>query len=559
MDDWSPVWAEVAARFELAGTASALVGERTLNALLAGVDGRPSAVLKLHPPEDAEVVAFETAALRRVAATPERGVATPAVLTTAAGESAVEVATPDGVRLARALTWVLGRTWRRTDLTERWLAALGAAVAEVDGALSGLDHPLAGRALHWNLVQAAGVRDLLGAVPDLARREVAGGVLDVFADQVASQLDGLPAQVVHNDANPANVVVEESGGPGTPGPRIGLIDFGDLCRAPRVCGLAVALAYVLADAFAVDPAADPVRAGLPLVAGYHAVSPLSAHEVALLVPLARTRLAVSVVMAAWQHAQHPDNPYLLASQDVVWPALERLSSINDHLALCRTRHAVGLEPCPRAVAVRGLLARMEVAPVFGRPIEEIGYRVLDWSGPDLPPRPQVRPDQVLIGRYLEDRAVYTTDAFATPGGERRTVHLALDLLLPAGQPVHAPLDGVVELCGDNAAPLDYGPVVVLRHEVGEVAFFTLYGHLSRAGLAALWPGRAVAAGEAFASIGDETENGGWAPHVHLQVLTDLVGMGLDVPGVAPRSERAVWASLCPDPNLLLRLPESVTA
>ena len=46
-------------------------------------------------------------------------------------------------------------------------------------------------------------------------------------------------------------------------------------------------------------------------------------------------------------------------------------------------------------------------------------------------------------------------------------------------------------------------------------------------------------------------NGGWTPHLHLQIITDLLGLGTDFPGVAPPSQRAAWAQLCPDPNLIV--------
>jgi murein DD-endopeptidase MepM/ murein hydrolase activator NlpD len=231
----------------------------------------------------------------------------------------------------------------------------------------------------------------------------------------------------------------------------------------------------------------------------------------------------------------------------------------DYLAQCRRRAAAGEEPCRRSPAVRAHLRRTSAAPVLGRPLTELGYRVMDWRSSTVVEADPAN-GHVLIGRYREDRSIYTTDAYATPGGERRTVHLGVDLCVPPGHPVHAPLDGVVEAFGDNAAPLDYGPVIVLRHELpdGE-AFFTLYGHLSRASLETMSVGSALGAGQQFAAVGMSEENGGWPSHLHLQILTDLVGMGLDVPGVAARGELPVWTSLSPDPNLLLRLPDSIAA
>ena len=51
-------------------------------------------------------------------------------------------------------------------------------------------------------------------------------------------------------------------------------------------------------------------------------------------------------------------------------------------------------------------------------------------------------------------------------------------------------------------------------------------------------------------------NGGWEPHIHLQVFTDLVG---DLDGVALPEEADLFRSVCPDPNLLLGLPGGVDA
>ena len=164
---------------------------------------------------------------------------------------------------------------------------------------------------------------------------------------------------------------------------------------------------------------------------------------------------------------------------------------------------------------------------------------------------------IAIGRYDEPRLLYTAPFFGgpDPSSERRTIHIGLDLFAPAGTPVHAPLDGIVHAFADNAVPQDYGPVVVLRHETDDGdAFYTLYGHLSRASLIGLSIGRRLRSGERFATLGAPHENVGWTPHLHLQVITDLLGLGTDFPGVAPASQRAVWRSLSPDPNLIAGVP-----
>jgi 4-aminobutyrate aminotransferase-like enzyme len=89
------------------------------------------------------------------------------------------------------------------------------------------------------------------------------------------------------------------------------------------------------------------------------------------------------------------------------------------------------------------------------------------------------------------------------------------------------------------------------------ALWTLYGHLDRDSVASLEPGSIVTTGQLLARVGAPPDNGDWPPHLHLQIITDLLGFEGEFPGVALPRERSVWASFSPDPNLLLRLVESV--
>jgi 4-aminobutyrate aminotransferase-like enzyme len=166
--------------------------------------------------------------------------------------------------------------------------------------------------------------------------------------------------------------------------------------------------------------------------------------------------------------------------------------------------------------------------------------------------------RVGVGRYDEPRPFYVSSLFGAgdnPTDERRTIHLGLDLFVEPGTGLHAPLEGVVHTLANNTVPLDYGPVVILRHasENGQ-EFFTLYGHLSKDTLSELQVGQRIAQGRQFARVGTPFENGGWPPHVHFQIILDLLDRGADFLGVAYASERAVWTSLSPDPNLLLGIP-----
>jgi 4-aminobutyrate aminotransferase-like enzyme len=80
--------------------------------------------------------------------------------------------------------------------------------------------------------------------------------------------------------------------------------------------------------------------------------------------------------------------------------------------------------------------------------------------------------------------------------------------------------------------------------------------LSKESIAKLFIGQPVSRGEAFAKIGRTAENGGWPPHLHFQIIADLLELNENFPGVARASERAIWTDLCPDPNLLLGIPST---
>jgi len=232
--------------------------------------------------------------------------------------------------------------------------------------------------------------------------------------------------------------------------------------------------------------------------------------------------------------------------------MEKLLAIHPRLAHYRFRHACGLPAVPRTPIFTGNFAPL--VPPGKSIVFDLSFGSL-LLGPDLTSLSEVLFSKMReagaaigVGRYDEARPIYTTPEFASgphPTDERRTVHLGLDLFAEPGTPVFAPLAGTVDAFANNAKRLDYGPVIILRHEGG---FKTLYGHLSVDSLHGLRLGKKIEAGERFASIGAPPENGDWPPHLHFQIITDDLELGTEFPGVAFASQREVWKSLSPDPR-----------
>lgn len=162
--------------------------------------------------------------------------------------------------------------------------------------------------------------------------------------------------------------------------------------------------------------------------------------------------------------------------------------------------------------------------------------------------------RLAAGAYDELRPPYATAANAD-AVDPRSVHLGVDLFVEPGMMVHAPIAGVVHDVGESRSALGYGPTVVIRHEADDLAqFFTLYGHLDRDALTRCTPGRAVGLGVQLGRVGTPAVNGGWTPHLHFQLIADLLGLGRRFPGVGRLSQREAWRLLSPNPNLVLGIP-----
>lgn len=159
--------------------------------------------------------------------------------------------------------------------------------------------------------------------------------------------------------------------------------------------------------------------------------------------------------------------------------------------------------------------------------------------------------QIAYGGYAEERDFYWSSPLFASVGEKRTIHLGVDLWTTPLTPVYAPLDAIVYGVKYNNLPLDYGYTVVLKHSIDENTFYTLYGHLSDKGIDELEVGQRLNKGSQFCFIGTPTTNGGWAPHLHLQMILDMQGKTDDYPGVATKSDQKLYLSNCPNPELFI--------
>lgn len=438
---------------------------------------------------------------------------------------------------------------------------LGQHTGHIDQQLANFEHPYLERDFKWNLLQSLWIEASVHHLQDQHKQAVIENIIEDFKVHQAA-LTSLPVQALHNDINDYNIIVKAE----LDGTQVvnGIIDLGDMCLGPRVCELAIAGAYLVLDQ------EDPIKNLCAFIAGYHNCSPLSQTELALIWPLLQMRLAVSVINSTLMAADNPDDPYITISQRPAWDFLLR-DDVDAAMVPLRLRLTCGYPITNTYKYIASWLTQQQGSfhPLLGEDLQPAPMAPLSVEQSTVPQNPlSLTPSEatqltendangISLGYYLEPRLVYTEKAFkhdASPISNRRTVHLGVDIFAAASTTLHAPMAATVEAIELRPQYLDYGALVILRHDIDDRHhFYSLYGHLNGASLEHLEIGQKLNPGDTFAELGDHEQNGGWDPHAHVQLATSLVGIGHDWPGAAYPDDIDFWQQLCPNPAALLNL------
>ena len=507
---------------------------------------------------------------------PEGVCVCPEICTTRNGERIDTVTSAAGdSHYVRMLSYLPGKPFSKVKPHDAGLLkSLGLFLGCLDAALSSFDHPGAHRIFHWDLKQAPQViESLIEMVCDKENQAMIRKFLTRYQSHTQPKLSRLRQSVIHNDGNDNNILVAPHR---TWKNRVdGVIDYGDMVYTHTINELAIVCAYAMMDK------KDPLSAVKPVVAGYHQAHPLEDMELSVLLDLILMRLCMSVCHSAHQSRLAPDNAYLQISEKPAWTLLRQLSDVHPRLAEYHFRDACNMSPVPHAQKIIEWLEdnkdRFEplVDPAAGKgssmvldlsvesPLVNSVASQNDVSDMSQAIFGQLRKNDAVIGIgcYGEPRAIYISDAYRQlrdQMSEMRTIHMGIDLYMAPGSSIRAFYDGKVHSFNNNAAAYDFGPTIILSHETQDgFTFYTLYGHLSLASLENLSVGQVIACGKKFAEIGDTLVNGGWPPHLHFQIITDMLGETGNYKGVAPPSQKRLWKALSPDPNLILRIPDSM--
>lgn len=287
----------VAEQFGLEGDYTQLVSERDQNFRLTTTDGKRYVVKVTSLAQDPVVTDFQIEALLWLEDQLVIGV--PRIVRSKTGKDRGTVrAESESDGCLRIVTWIDGRLLDDCETSPATAIQLGQHLGALDIAFQNFSHPGESQELLWDTQRAGDLRSLLVHVHDKDVRALLEDVFDDFERKVRPALSSLPTQVIHNDAHGENVLLDHSGNVS------GIIDFGDMLRAPRVIDVSTAAAYLR------DDGPDPLRLIDPFVSGYHGTNPLLPSELELIFDLTRTRMLITIVLFYWRLEARPEgDPY----------------------------------------------------------------------------------------------------------------------------------------------------------------------------------------------------------------------------------------------------------
>jgi hydroxylysine kinase len=281
-----------------------LLSERDQNLRLRCDDGRQFVLKIANAAEEALVTDFQVQALLHLEsylASNDCPINVPRILRTVDGSPALAVTSAGQQHLARVVTYVAGIPLGATSASPILCRRLGVYLAHLGRALREFDHPGSDHGLLWDMQQALELRRIVEHVPHQVLRQGIAETLNDFEAFALPYFDGVRSQVIHSDFNPDNILIDADDRSSV----AGVIDFGDMLKAPLIVDVAIGASYLRA------MEGNPLAGIAEFLAGYQSVTPLEISEIDMLFDLIKTRLAASVTILSWRAAlRGADDPYL---------------------------------------------------------------------------------------------------------------------------------------------------------------------------------------------------------------------------------------------------------
>ncbi|WP_196885199.1 peptidoglycan DD-metalloendopeptidase family protein [Aureivirga sp. CE67] len=461
----------------------------------------------------------------------------------------------------RLLTYLEGNSW--VDVPEKnsnLYRKLGKQCALSIKALSGFDHIKAHRRFDLDILEGNWTRNHFSLF-NKEEQTILVHFLEKFNGELEN-IQKLRKGIIHNNMHDGNILVENI----EENPTIfSVVNYKNAIYSTSINELAVAIAYVLYGKNEI------LNIALPIIEGFHKKLLIQEDELKYLPTLISMRLIINLVKAKMSLEENPNDKELKQLIEAIWTPLKSLHQLNENFIVYSFRKQCNYPAHPNYYKFKkwAMKNSQGIENLFPS-LNKTDYTFIDMSvdsnwdakryenkrvaKAELTKFKKKYPESIITGGYLEERCVYDTEAYKNENDNSyRSIHLGVDFWVKEDTPVHALYDGKVVILHNNSEDKDYGPTIVLEHKADRIfTFYTLYGHLTRDSLNFLKVGKRIKKGDVVGYIGHDNENGNWLPHLHFQIILDLLGNTTNFPGVAFKNERSTWKNICPNPMLLLK-------
>ena len=212
--------------YGLAVSLSPLSGERDCNFHIRTADARNYVLKIVDGAADPQTTECQVRVLRHLAEQ-DPSLPVPRIFATQQGADLGQ-AEQDGRTYATCLMGYLpGRLLSSTAPAASLLRNIGETLARVDRALRGFFHPALAQRIAWDVRR---LPELMEFAPYIEPADIRLAVEEVVLGlkERLPAIRGLPAQAIHGDCHPSNLLVDASGGS-----VCGILDFGDMIHSPR--------------------------------------------------------------------------------------------------------------------------------------------------------------------------------------------------------------------------------------------------------------------------------------------------------------------------------------
>ena len=497
----------------------------------------------------------------------------PEILYSNEGKTISTIESAQGVKhYLRLVTFLEGKPYAHVGRQSSSLfASLGQFLGRLDYALQSFDHPAFHREFHWDLANGLKiVTQYQHLITDLELQAQITELSDKYSKIISPLIPQLKKSIIHNDANDHNIIV-------CAGEELqnkfqsvkGIIDFGDMVFSYSVGDLAVAIAYAILEK------TDPLQIASIILLNYYKEFPLDSAEISSLFGLVILRLCMSVCIAEYQTKQRPGDEYLVISQKAIRNILPILSKIHPHLAEATFRKACGKTAISKTKRITKWLEKksLSISPILENKFTRQNCTVVDLGIgspqlrfadkskeiPSITKQGQIYKSfsegKYVIGRYNEARLITEKPMKEVIPWDLPTIHIGMDIFVEPGTQIYTPIDGSVYGISEKFDSDNNPPVLILAHKTDSSdSFFTLYKYLNFDTLSGLRSGQLLEKGEPIGLTGNFVNIHGLLPHLHFQLICDLLDYEINFPATCKASENDIWTEFSIDPNLILKVP-----